>query len=232
MRGVRTIRWAAVLVDNVKTYVVVPKQRPCVMKTVQEVRELLNSEDAPDEMVAYEFSGALLEARRATGASVMSVDRRAPEHDGWHYQGDLRDIIALRVWLVIFFVGPPCFQHMERDDCLEAKIDDMRAFWAGVTVWWCVTCPYALSVLVEQPNTIGHRFVDAGRLEGVQVHHLRTGTSMATRLTSTCGSPPGTSASRAHRTRTRQQCRRARGRSASTKMRTNEIGPRAAGDLL
>ena len=145
------------------------------MKTVQEVRELLNSEDAPDEMVAYEFSGALLEARRATGASVMSVDRRAPEHDGWHYQGDLRDIIALRVWLVIFFVGPPCFQHMERDDCLEAKIDDMRAFWAGVTVWWCVTCPYALSVLVEQPNTIGHRFVDAGRLEGVQVHHLRTG---------------------------------------------------------
>eukprot|EP00966_Prymnesium_polylepis_P001935 43981-Prymnesium_polylepis.1 len=66
------------------------------MKTVQEVRELLNSEDAPDEMVAYEFSGALLKARRATGASVMSVDRRAPEHDGLHYQGDLRDIIALR----------------------------------------------------------------------------------------------------------------------------------------
>eukprot|EP00966_Prymnesium_polylepis_P251374 5811897-Prymnesium_polylepis.2 len=29
--------------------------------------------------------------------------------------------------------------------------------------------------MVEQPNTIGHKFVAAERLKGVEVHHLRTG---------------------------------------------------------
>jgi hypothetical protein len=163
-------------VSGVKTYLVVkPARRPGTLRTVQEVIELLASEDAPNELVAYEFTGALLKARLAAGAKVMSVDWREAEHDWWHYLGDLRDIVALRFWLAIFFTGPNCFQHMALDECLEDKIHDMRAYWAGVTVWWCVTCPHTLSSLVEQPNTIGHDFVRASEIGGVEVHHVRTG---------------------------------------------------------
>eukprot|EP00966_Prymnesium_polylepis_P251373 5811897-Prymnesium_polylepis.1 len=99
--------------ERLLTPVMAPRDRPCGTRRTR---------------------AAWRQARRATGALVMSVDRHAPEHDGWHYQGGMHDIIGLRVWVFVFFVGPPCFQHMERDDCLEANINDMRAFWAGATV--------------------------------------------------------------------------------------------------
>lgn len=90
---------------------------------------LMGSEDAPRILVAFEFSGALSAALARQGKSAISVDLRASEAPGLHYQGDVREIAELQMWDAIFFVGPPCHQHLRADTkCLSAKIADGRAF--------------------------------------------------------------------------------------------------------
>ena len=126
-------------------------------------------------LVAMETSGAIVGALGSSGAPAISVDLQRPEHDGPSYQGDVRDVIPLRHWRIIFFVGPNCFQHMRRDHLtLEDKIQDCRAYWGGAMVLWCLATPHATTVLVEQPDTIVYDFVKLGSRTDVQVHELRT----------------------------------------------------------
>ena len=116
----------------------------------------------------------MLEAR-SKYALAITADLRPPEHDGPSYQGDVWDIIDLQTWDVIFFVGPPCYQHLKGDKyCLAAKIADGRAYWGGAMVVKCITCPYAKMAIVEQPDTLVGDHLDVSRLPGVTVVEVRT----------------------------------------------------------
>ena len=126
-------------------------------------------------LVAYEFSGAVLRALQARGLKAMSCDLRAAEHEGPHYEGDVSDIVDLQMWDAIYFIGPDCYQHLRWDlFCLEHKIADGRAFWGGAKVLWCICCPHARMIIVEQPDTIGHDYMDLASLPGVSVKEMRT----------------------------------------------------------
>ena len=126
-------------------------------------------------LVAYTFSGTLLKELEARGIKAMTCDKRPAEHDGPHYEGDVMDILDLQLWDAIYFVGPECYQHLRWDRfCLQHKIADGRAYWGGAKVLWCICCPHARMIIVEQPDTIGHDYMDLSSLPGVSVKEMRT----------------------------------------------------------
>ena len=128
--------------------------------TLQDVHLLLRAADSPTVLVACEFSGALTSALQAAGLRTLSCDFRPALHCFPHYLGDVRDIISLRHWERAYFF-PNCFQHLRGDEqCLPFKIDDCRAFWAAAMVLWCLACPNASVVVVEQPDTIVYDYID------------------------------------------------------------------------
>ena len=136
-----------------------PQPRPPL--SLQEVRALiLDPANAPTILVACEFSGALTKALQSRGLRTLSCDLRPALHSFPHYLGDVRDIVGLQLWERAYFF-PNCFQHLRGDDrCLHLKIDDCRAFWAAAMVLWCLACPHASVVVVEQPDTIVYDYVD------------------------------------------------------------------------
>ena len=83
-------------------------------------------------------------------------------------------MIDLCTWDAVYFVGPNCFQHLRRDHTLQDKINDGRAFWGAAMVLWCLCCPYARALVVEQPDTIVYDYLDLESLEGVELIELRT----------------------------------------------------------
>ena len=38
------------------------------------------------------------------------------------------DVVGLCRWGAVFYVGPNCYQHHRKDDCLQRKIADGRAY--------------------------------------------------------------------------------------------------------
>lgn len=124
------------------------------LTTVAEVERLLQcSYIAPTDIVGFEFSGALRQALETVGRRALSVDHRACEVGGMHAVLDVRDVAPLARWQRAFMF-PPCFQQLRADeDCLQAKIDDGRAFWGCALVIWCF-CIAADLLVVEQPDTI------------------------------------------------------------------------------
>ena len=135
--------------------------------------EYISGPEGPTVLVVFEFSGALL-MRLLRKHKAMSVDLRAPEHGGPSYQGDVRDIINVRMWDAIYFVGPNCFQHLRYDQTLQSKIDDGRAFWGGAMVLWCLCCEHAKALILEQPDTIVFDYVIPEALVGVEMIELQT----------------------------------------------------------
>ena len=128
--------------------------------TIEQVSALIHSAAPPTVLVACEFSGALISTLAAQGHSAISCDLRPAEHGFPHYQGDVRDIVHLRRWERAYFF-PNCFQHLRGDEhCLRHKIHDCRAFWAAAMVLWCLACPHADVVVVEQPDTIVYDYAD------------------------------------------------------------------------
>lgn len=68
---------------------------------------------------------------------------------------------------------PPCFQQLRADvRCLPQKIADGRAFWGCALVLWCLSCPNADVVVVEQPDTIVYDSLPP--LPGVDIIEFRT----------------------------------------------------------
>ena len=151
-------------------------ERVFTLTDLEEFRRLVSS--FPEDgivLVAFEFSGALATRLRAKGKPVITCDFRAPEGTGCAYRGDVREVIGLTKWAAIFFVGPNCFQHLVGDrDCLESKVRDGRAYWAGATVLWCICSPHTDHLLVEQPNVLAHRYIELDLLPGVAVAAFRT----------------------------------------------------------
>ena len=134
-----------------------PQPRPPL--DLDQIRTLLQSREAPTVLVSCEFSGALSDALLANGKRVLTCDLRPSLGAAPHYLGDVRDVVHLAHWEAAYFF-PNCFQHFRHDvDCLPNKIDDGRAFWAGAFVLWCLCCPNASSVFVEQPDTIVYDYV-------------------------------------------------------------------------
>ena len=129
------------------------------LKTRQEVIDYLATLDGDVEVFVFEFSGAAA-SERAKSKQVFVVDLRAPEHGQPCYQGDVRDVIDLRMWSIAWFLGPNCFNQMRRDKHAAHKIADGRAFWAIAFVEWCLDCPYARAIVLEQPDTIAHDFIN------------------------------------------------------------------------
>ena len=153
----------------------VSKRRgPSLPLPLDEVTALLQSRASPTVIVACEFSGALSMALERIGHVVLSVDVRPCEIGGLHYQGDVRDVLHLRHWARAYFF-PPCFQQLRADaDCLELKIADGRAFWGCAFVIWCICCPNADMVIVEQSDTIVHDFLTTDSIEGASVFEFRS----------------------------------------------------------
>jgi len=60
----------------------------------------------PRVLIACEFSGVVRRAFAARGWDAMSCDLEPAEDDGWHYQGDVRDVLPLGWDLLI--AHPPC----------------------------------------------------------------------------------------------------------------------------
>ncbi|KAL3926660.1 MAG: hypothetical protein SGPRY_003197, partial [Prymnesium sp.] len=145
------------------------------LRTVSECQRLLECRYIrPTILVGMEFTGALRAALEAQGKIALSVDYRAYEAGGMHYLGDVRDIVGLQLWEAAYF-SPPCFQQLRRDeDCLAYKLADRRAFWGMVFVLWCFACPNALSVCVEQPDTVVPDFIDLGETAGACVREFTT----------------------------------------------------------
>eukprot|EP00900_Chrysochromulina_parva_P014463 jgi/Chrpa1/23017/Chrysochromulina_OHIO_Genome00024650-RA len=145
------------LVDELAQNVASPPTRPL---TLEEVQSLLRADNAPTVLVACEFSGALTRALQTAGFCTLSCDFRPALHRFPHYLGDVRDVVGLRHWERAYFF-PNCFQHLRGDEqCLPFKIDDCRAFWAAAMVLWCLACPNASVVIVEQPDTIVYDYID------------------------------------------------------------------------
>ena len=133
------------------------------------------AERSVTHVVAYEFSGAVLQCLLEAGISAISIDRRVPEHDGPSFQGDAWDVLYLREWTMVFFIGPPCFQHLRGDiHCIRQKIEDGRAYWGGAEVIKCISFENARGVVVEQPDTLVFDFLDWGSLPDVAVLEFRT----------------------------------------------------------
>ena len=108
------------------------------------------------------------------GAVAITADLRPAEHDGLHYLGSVQDIIGLRTWDRVYMF-PPCFQHLIDDsECLQHKLQDGRAFWAGALVLWCVCVASAHAVMVEQPDTLLHHVLDVSAYAGVVVLETST----------------------------------------------------------
>ena len=194
----RSVQWVEPLVSSVRHVVVAESYRSGgladqeadalpprhaashTFKTEAEMDLYLASpaSEALRHLVAYEFSGALRSSLakqlEPKGELVMSVDRRATERPGLHFEGDVWTLVSKKQWACIWFVGPPCFQHLRFDDYLGHKIEDGRAYWAGREVVKCICCPFADSVFVEQPDTIGHDYIDVSMLEGTYVMTVRT----------------------------------------------------------
>ena len=146
-----------VLASAIAEQVASPPTRPL---TLDEVRSLLRADGAPTVLVACEFSGALTRALQTAGFCTLSCDFRPALHRFPHYLGDVRDVVGLRHWERAYFF-PNCFQHLRGDEqCLPFKIDDCRAFWAAAMVLWCLSCPNASVVIVEQPDTIVYDYID------------------------------------------------------------------------
>ena len=144
------------------------------LTTVEDVVKYLATLKGDVEIVAYEFSGAMGKARAKMGAQVFVVDRRDPEHDLPSYKGDVRDVIGLRLWSVGWFLGPNCFQHMRRDDNSAQKLGDGRAFFGVAEVEWCLDCPHVRALVMEQPDTIAHDYIDMSERRATQVIEFRT----------------------------------------------------------
>ncbi|MDC0525633.1 hypothetical protein OAO87_01445 [bacterium] len=146
--------------------------RGFTMTTRADVQAFLERNDIT-HLVVFEFSGAVV-TRLARTKKAMSVDRRSAEHGGLHYRGDVRDVIDLRQWEAVYFIGPNCFQHLRRDPTLRAKKLDGRAFWGGAMVIWCLCCPYTSALVLEQPDTIVFDYIDV-RVLGFEIVEFRTG---------------------------------------------------------
>ena len=144
------------------------------LTTVEDVVKYLATLKGDVEIVAYEFSGAMGKARAKMGAQVFVVDRRDPEHDLPSYKGDVRDVIGLRLWSVGWFLGPNCFQHMRRDDNSAQKLGDGRAFFGVAEVEWGLDCPHVRALVMEQPDTIAHDYIDMSGRRATQVIEFRT----------------------------------------------------------
>ena len=137
-----------------------------------QVLALLDGPDPPTVLVGMEFSGAVRSALEALGFVALSVDFRPSLDGGLHYQGDVRDVLALRPghWQALYFF-PNCFQHLRADvGCLPLKLQDGRAFWGCAMVLWCVCQPAPL-VVVEQPDTIVY---DLCRPAHTRLYEFRT----------------------------------------------------------
>ena len=135
------------------------------LTSLSEVKRLLHcAHIAPTDLVGFEFSGAVRSALEAVGRRALSVDFRECEMGGMHAMLDARDVVMLQHWSRVFLF-PPCFQQLRADeDCLQAKIDDGRAFWGCALVIFCF-CVAADLLVVEQPDTIVADYVDASFTE-------------------------------------------------------------------
>ena len=137
-----------------------------------QVLALLDGPNPPTVLVGMEFSGAVRSALEALGLVALSVDFRPSLDGGLHYQGDVRDVLALRPghWQALYFF-PNCFQQLRADvGCLPLKLQDGRAFWGCAMVLWCV-CQSAPLVVVEQPDTIVY---DLCRPAHTRLYEFRT----------------------------------------------------------
>eukprot|EP00965_Chrysotila_dentata_P113504 3750936-Pleurochrysis_carterae.AAC.1 len=69
------------------------------MPSVAEIAALLATPEAPTDLVACEFSGAVRDALLASGRRALSCDVRSCESQvGHHFRGDVREIAHLRRW--------------------------------------------------------------------------------------------------------------------------------------
>ena len=70
----------------------------CVTLTTREAFAEYVGRMNTTEVVAFEFTGAVLSQRLKREAMAVAIDRREPEHDGPCYRGDVWDVFGVRQW--------------------------------------------------------------------------------------------------------------------------------------
>ena len=129
----------------------------------------------PTELIGFEFSGAVLLARRAHGAVAISADRRPAEHDGLHYLGCVQDIVhlhALESGLHVPAVLPASHRRRRLPPLQAARWPRLLGRRAGPLVRLHL---FGNAVLVEQPDTLFHHVLDMSSYPDADV--LETSTS-------------------------------------------------------
>ena len=145
------------------------------LTSVEEVKRLLQCKFiCPRNLIAMEFSSAMKIAYRKRDQWVLTADKRAGLIAEMHYQGDIRDILELQLWQIIWFY-PNCFQQLRGDvDCIEFKKFDHRAYWGIAVTIFCLCCKFAKAVAVEQPQTIAPDYIDMRQLPATSVTEFHT----------------------------------------------------------
>lgn len=106
----------------------------------------------PDVLVACECSGRLRDAYVRSGVAAISCDLEPTAAPGDHYQGDVRDLLALKRWTIV--VGfPPCTDtaYSGSQYFVEKRADGRQ--WAGLTFILELLTADAEAVVVEQPRS-------------------------------------------------------------------------------
>ena len=145
------------------------------LTTVEEFKRLLQCKYiCPQIMIAMEFSAAMKSAYRRRGKWAVTVDKRSCEQGQMHYRGDVRDVLYLHSWLIVWFY-PNCFQQLLGDIfTLPFKISDSRAFWGIAMTLFCICCTCAKAIAMEQPNTLAPRYIDLSELPATSVTEFHT----------------------------------------------------------
>ena len=107
----------------------------------------------PEVLVACEESGRVRDAYRARRVAAISCDLEPSATDGPHYQGDVREMLALKRWRIII-AFPPCTDTAYSGSAyFHEKRTDGRQ-WRGLEFILELLAANADAVLVEQPRSV------------------------------------------------------------------------------
>ena len=107
----------------------------------------------PEVLVACEFSGRVRDAYIRRGVAAISCDILPTESDGPHFEGDVRELLALKRWRIVV-AFPPCTHTAYSGGAyFAAKRADGRQL-AGIEFIALLLCADADAVIIEQPRSV------------------------------------------------------------------------------
>ena len=125
------------------------------LRSLDEVRRLLRCKHiAPVNCSLFEFTGCVRVAREQQGFITISCDLRESLVPGMHVCCDARLLFDITDWQAAF-AFPPCYNHLRADEhTIQFKLNDSRAFFAGLLVIRCAYIRGGGTIVIEQPDSL------------------------------------------------------------------------------